>query len=119
MSLEVEDHAPLRAGDRRRWILLALLPGILADACFIGALFISMAAPTPPSVAALGTGMLYAALFLPLAVPGYLLFLGLRYVRIVHGGFKSAFPFVLMYSAANLVLWAGGAAFVGSQIKWA
>jgi hypothetical protein len=61
---------------------------------------------------ATGGGQLY----LPFAMPVYLNFLGLGYVRDVHAGLKSAIPFALMYTVANLVLWACGAALVGSQM---
>jgi hypothetical protein len=60
------------------------------------------------AIAALGTGLLYGAGLLPLAVPFYLTELGRRYVRAVHGGYQSVTPFVPMYSAANFVLWLCG-----------
>jgi hypothetical protein len=37
-------------------------------------------------------------------------------VRAEHAGLKSAIPFAILYSIANLVLWACGAAFVLSQM---
>jgi hypothetical protein len=54
----------------------------------------------------------------PLVAPFYLVELGRRYVRAVHGGYQSATPFVLMYSAANFVLWLGGVLMALSAIGY-
>jgi hypothetical protein len=67
-------------------------------------------------VAALGTGLLYGAGLLPFVTPFYLVELGRRYVRAMHGGYQSVSPFVLMYCVANFLLWLGGVLWVLSAI---
>jgi hypothetical protein len=102
---------------RWRWVAIALIPGLLSDLIFVILLLLSLN-PGHPSEAfgALARSTLYALLYFPFVMPVYLYFVGRGYVRDVHAGLKSAIPFALMYSVANLVLWACGAALVGSQM---
>ena len=67
---------------------------------------------------ALGMGLLCGAGLLPFVAPLYLIELGRKYVRTVHGGYKSVTPFVLIYGCANFVLWLGGVLFVLSAIGY-
>ena len=62
--------------------------------------------------------LLYGIFFMPLVFLIYLYPIGRSYVRAVHGGFKSAIPFVLIYSVANLVLWVGGVGLVGFNMRF-
>jgi hypothetical protein len=99
------------------WVALALTPGLLSDLVFVVlALFSLNHGDNSDSVASVATGAFYAALCVPFAMPVYLYFLGRRYVRAVHGGFKSAIPFAALYTAANLVLWACGCLLVLAQM---
>jgi hypothetical protein len=41
-------------------------------------------------------------------MPFWLVDLGREYVREMHGGLQSPWPFVLMTGAANFVFWLGG-----------
>lgn len=129
MGQAATDHAQLlRLGGRSRvmsehrkpwrWTVLALVPGLLSVFMFITSLVVARIGSTSESLTTVGNGFLYGAISLPLAIPPYLFFVGRSYVRAVHGGFQSAIPFVLLYSAANFVLWGCGAAFVGFQIRW-
>jgi hypothetical protein len=102
---------------RWRWILLALVPGVLSILIFLASFLVSMSARNSPEVADVVMGVLWAMLCLPLAMPFYLYFLGRKYVRAEHAGLKSAIPFAILYSIANLMLWACGAAFVMSQMR--
>ena len=59
---------------------------------------------TTPASAGRGMWLVYGILFMPFLCPLYLYPIGRKYVRALHGGFsRSAAPFVLLYSAANLV----------------
>jgi hypothetical protein len=104
MSLETHEYAP--SGNRWRWILLALMPGLASDAMFVGWLLGSGA--QSDLVASLATGLLYAAVLLPFVAPFYLSEVGRRYVRAVHAGYQSTTPFVVMYGVVNFGLWLGG-----------
>ena len=102
---------------RWRWVALALVPGLISDLVFVSLLLVSLnQRNNSDSVAAVATGARYAVLYLPFVMPVYLYFVGRSYVRERHAGLKSAIPFAVMYSVANLVLWACGAALVGSQM---
>ena len=57
---------------------------------------------------ALGMGLLCGAGLLPFVAPLYLVDLGRQYVRSMHGGFQRVTPFVLIYGAANFLLWLVG-----------
>jgi hypothetical protein len=70
------------------------------------------------ALVALGMGLLCGAGLLPFVAPLYLIELGRKYVRAVHGGYQSVTPFVLMWGAANFVLWLGGVLFVLSAIGY-
>lgn len=100
------DMTAIAAQSRWRWVFLALLPGLLSDLMFAGWVLSNDA--RSDAVAAVGTGLLYGGALLPLAAPFYLTELGRRYVRAVHGGYQSVTPFVLVYCAANFVLWLRG-----------
>jgi hypothetical protein len=102
----------------RRWVIIALLPGLVSDVLFAALVVLSMRDTNSDSVATVGTGMLYVALFLPLTVPAYVYLIGRKHVQAVYGGFKSTFSFALLYGAANLLLWACGAALAGATMKW-
>jgi hypothetical protein len=104
MSLQADDYAP-RVG-RWRWVFLALLPGLVSNIMFAG-WYLSNSARSD-FIVALGTGLLFGGGLLPFVAPLYLVEVGRRYVRAVHGGYQSVTPFVLMYSAANFVLWFAG-----------
>jgi hypothetical protein len=67
---------------------------------------------------ALGMGLLCGAGLLPFVAPLYLVELGRKYVRSAHGGYQSVTPFVLMYGAANVVLWLGGVMLVLSDVGY-
>jgi len=114
VTLEADDVAP--RASRWRWVLIALVPGLSSDFMFAG-WFLSNDARSDV-VVALGTGLLYGGGLFPLVAPFYLAEVGRRYVRAVHGGYQSVTPFVLMYSAANLVLWFGGVLGVLSAIGY-
>jgi hypothetical protein len=104
VNVDADEYAT--SGNRWRWVLLALLPGLVSDVMFAGWILSNSA--RSDAIVALGTGLLYAVAVLPLAFPFYLVELGRRYVRAVHGGYQSATPFVLMYCAANFGLWICG-----------
>ena len=70
------------------------------------------------AISALGSGLLYGGGLLPLATPFYLVDLGRRYVKAVHGGYQSVTPFVLMYGVANALLWLGGVVMVLSTFGY-
>ena len=108
----MEDGEPQRP--RSTWIVLALVPSILSNLLIV--VFATMVVHTATTTAAAERGMwlVYGILFMPLVFPVYLYPIGRKYVRAVHGGFSnSAVPFVLLYSAANLVVWAVGVCIVG------
>lgn len=108
MSVELGKRAA--PGNRWRWVWLALLPGIVSDAMFAGHIVLNTA--RSDALVALGVGLLCGAGLLPLVAPLYLIELGRRYVRAVHGGYQSVTPFVLITGAANAILWFGGVLFV-------
>jgi hypothetical protein len=114
MSLGADDYAS-RTG-RWRWVFLALLPGLVSNIMFAGWLLSNGA--RSDLIVALGTGLLFGGGLLPFVAPLYLVEVGRRYVRTVHGGYQSVTPFVLMYSAANFVLWFGGVLGVLSAIGY-
>jgi hypothetical protein len=114
MSIEAEEA--VLNGSRWRWMLLALVPGLLSDVMFLGSVVMNGA--HSDVVAALGTGLLYLAALSPFVIPLYLIELGRRYVRAIHGGYQSPTPFVVMYAAANFVLWLAGLFLVLANIKW-
>lgn len=70
------------------------------------------------TLAILGSGMLYGTALVPFAGVLYLIELGRRYVAAVHGGYQSIVPFVLLYSAANFVLWVAGLSLIFANIEW-
>jgi hypothetical protein len=95
-------------GTRWRWHLLALIPGVLSNLIFIGLLLLSMNARNNADwVGAIARPTLWVGLCLPLATPFYAYFVGRGYVR-AFDGLKSAIPFAILYSAANLALWLSG-----------
>jgi hypothetical protein len=99
-------------GIRWRWHLLALIPGLLSNLIFLSLLLVSLNASNNSEwVAQAGTVMLWVGLCLPLAMPFYVYLVGRGYVR-AFAGFKSAIPFAVLYSAANLALWLAGIALV-------
>lgn len=114
MNVEADEYAS--HGSRWRWVFWALLPGLLCDAMFAGWILANSA--RSDAVVAIGTGLLYRGGLLPLGIPFYLIELGRRYVRAVHGGYQSVTPFVLMYCAANFVLWLCGVLGVLSAIGY-
>lgn len=114
MNVEAEEYAP--SSSRLRWVLLALVPGVLSVAMFAG--WIAADGARSDAIAALGTGLLFGGGLLPLAAPFYLIELGRRYVHAVHGGYQSTTPFVLMAAAANFVLWLGGVLMVLSRFGY-
>lgn len=69
-------------------------------------------------LASLGAGMLYGTALIPFVGLLYLIELGQRYVRAVHGGYQSTVPFVLLYGAANLALWLAALCLIFANIKW-
>lgn len=114
MSIEADDDSA--RANRSRWVVLALLPGIVADLMFGG--WVMSNSSKSDAIAALATGLLYGGVLLAFATPFYLADLGRRYVRAVHGGYQSAMPFVLIYCAANFVLWVGGILMVLSNFGY-
>jgi hypothetical protein len=113
-SYETNEHG--RSSQRWRWIGLALIPGVASDIMFAGHVLFN--ASRFDALVALGMGLLCGAGLSPLVAPLYLVELGRKYVRAVHGGYQSATPFVLIYGAANFVLWLGGMLFVLSAIGY-
>jgi hypothetical protein len=103
-------------GSRWRWVALGMLPGLLSIVMFAG-WYLSNSSRSDVLVS-LGTGLLFGGGLLPFVAPFYLVELGRRYVRVVHGGYQSVTPFVLMYSAANFALWLGGGLGVLSAIGY-
>ena len=114
MNLEANDESP--GTNRSRWVALGLLPGLVSDLMF-GGWFLSNSSKSD-AIVALGTGLLYGGVLLALAAPLYLVELGRRYVKAVHGGYQSVTPFVLMYCVANCVLWLGGVLMVLSSFGY-
>jgi hypothetical protein len=108
-----------RQSNSARWLALALVPALLADAAFVVAFCISLSPPVTQLLSAISRALLYGAFFSPVVYPFYLYPVGRACVREVHGGFRGALPFMLIYGAANLGLWACGVALIGSQINWA
>jgi hypothetical protein len=108
----------MSSGIRWRWHLLALVPGILSDVLFVALLLVSLNARNNPDwVADVWMVVLWAVIVSPVIVPFYTYAIGRGYVRANYPGLKSAMPFALMYSAANLALWLGGVIFVGVMGK--
>ena len=93
-----------------------MLPGIVSNLMF-GAWFLANSARSDVIVS-VGTGLLYAGGLLPFVAPVYLMEVGRRYVRAVHGGYQSVAPFVWMYTVANFALWFGGVLGVLSAIGY-
>lgn len=114
MSYEANDDA--QPSNRWRWVLLALIPGLASDLMFASHILLNTA--RSDALVALGMGLLFGAGLLPFVAPLYLIELGRRYVRAVHGGYQSVTPFVLMWGSANFVLWLGGVLFVLSAIGY-
>lgn len=113
----MEDGAPQRS--KSKWIVLALVPSILSN--LLIAVFATMIVhtATTPAAAERGMWLVYGILFMPFVFPFYLYPIGRRYVQALHGGFsKSAAPFVLLGSAANLVVWAVGVCIVGFNMRF-
>ena len=102
--------------NRWRWILLALIPGIASDVMF--AAHILFNTTRSDALVALGMGLMCGAGLLPFIAPLYLIELGRKYVRAVHGGYQTVTPFVLIWGAANFVLWLGGVLLVLSSIGY-
>lgn len=98
------------------WVLLALLPGFIAIAMCVFAFFTM--GSRHDALAALGFGMFYGSVLVPFIGLFYLVLLGRRYVTSVHGGYQSSTPFVLMYGAANFVLWIASLSLILANIKW-
>lgn len=107
MSFGVEDHAPPNR-NRWRWFGRALLPGMVAIAALGGFAVLSRMDVDSDAVITLRIVLLFGGGVLPLAMPFWLADLGREYVREMHGGLQSPWPFVLMTGAANFVLWLGG-----------
>jgi hypothetical protein len=104
---------------RSKWIVLALVPSILSN--LLIAVFATMVVhtATTPDAAERGMWLVYGILCMPFVFPVYLYPLGRKYVRALHGGFsKSAVPFVLLYSAANFVVWGVGVCIVGFNMHF-
>lgn len=113
----MEDRRPQRSGSK--WVVLAFLPSVVSN--LLIAIFATMMVhtATTPDEAERGMWLTYGILFMPLVFPLYLYPIARRYVRALHGGFsKSAAPFVLLYSAANLVVWAVGVCIVGFNMRF-
>lgn len=86
-------------------ILPALVYSLLMVALIAAAILVK---PIAVVMQPLWMDLLYAVPVVPIAALIYLYILARRYVRVVHGGFNSPLPFVLIYGAANLVLWGCG-----------
>ena len=98
---------------------LALVPSLLSN--LLIAIFATRVVHTASTQAEAERGMwlVYAIVLMPLVFPVYLYPLGRKYVRAAHGGFsKSVAPFVLLYSAANIVVWAVGVSLVGFNMHF-
>ena len=106
----------IQSGSRWRWAALALIPGIASDIMFAAHVLLNGA--SSGMLVALGMGLLCGAGLLPFVAPLYLVELGRKYVRTAHGGYQSVTPFVLMYGAANFVLWLGGVMLFLSDIGY-
>jgi hypothetical protein len=107
MSLGIEDHAP-PSGNRWRWFGLALLPGLIAIAALGGFAVLSRMDVDSDAVITIRTVLLFGGGALPLAMPFWVIDLARDYVREMHGGLQSPWPFALMTGAANFVLWLAG-----------
>jgi len=105
-------------GIRWRWHLLALIPGLLSVALFVGLLLVSFnSAHNPDWVGPIWRTVLWAVIGSPLVMPFYTYLVGRSYVRANYPGLKSAIPFAVLYCAANVALWLGGVIFIGVMGK--
>jgi hypothetical protein len=107
MSDEYATESPTSSGKRWRWVLLALVPGVLGDLIFASAVAVWLI--TRDVDAMMNT--LWTAVGVPFVMPIYLYLLGRKYVHEMHGGLKSAVPFAILYCAPNVVLWLCGGLF--------
>jgi hypothetical protein len=113
----MEGSEPRRS--RATWILLALLPSILSNLLIVVVATTLVHSVNTSKEAEARMWVVYAILFMPLVFPVYLYPVGRKYVRALHGGFsRSAAPFVLLYSAANLLVWAVGVCIVGFNMRF-
>ena len=104
---------------RATWILLALLPSIFSNLLIVVVATTLVHSVKTSEEAERRMWVVYAILVTPLVFPVYLYPLGRMYVRALHGGFsKSVLPFVLLYSAANFVVWAVGVCIVGFNMRF-
>ena len=106
---------------RWRWVLAALAPGLVSVALFAGYMVAWLALrghARSEAAGAIGMGVLYGAMLIPLTFPLYLYAVGRRYVRVVHDGHKPVLPFVLMYGVANFLLWGAGALVLVGNMGW-
>jgi len=101
------------------WIVLALVPSMLSNLLIVVVTTMFVHSATTPEAAERGMWLVCGILCMPLVFPVYLYPLGRKYVRALHGGFSnSVLPFVLLYSAANFVVWAVGLCFVGFNMRF-
>ena len=113
----MEGGEPWRS--KTTWIALALVPSILSNLLIVVLATTMINTATTPEAAERGMWLVYCILFMPFAFPVYLYPLGRKYVRALHGGFsKSTFPFVMLYSAANLLVWGIGVGIVGFNMHF-
>jgi len=104
---------------RSSWIVLALVPSILSNLLIVVVATTLVHRATTPEAAERGMWLVYCILFMPLVFPFYLYPIGRKYVRALHGGFyTSVLPFVLLYSAANFLVWAAGVCIVGFNMHF-
>ena len=113
----MEDGEPKRSP--WTWIGLALVPSIFSNLLIAVLATMLVHTATTPADAERGMWLVYGILFMPFVFPVYLYPIGRKYVRALHGGFsRSVAPFVLLYSAANLVVWAVGVCMVGFNMHF-
>jgi len=113
----MEVSGPQRS--RATWIVLALLPSIVSNLLIVIVATMLIHSVKTSEEAERRMWVVYAILYTPLIFPVYLYPLGRKYVRALHGGFsKSVLPFVLLYSAANFLVWAAGVCVVVFNMRF-
>ena len=113
----MERSEPRRS--RATWILLALLPSILSNLLIVVVATTLVHSVKTSEAAERRMWVVYAILFMPFVFPLYLYPIGRKYVRALHGAFyNSPLPFILLFSAANLIVWAVGVCIVGFNMRF-
>lgn len=113
----MEGSGPRRS--RATWILIALIPSILSNLLIVVVATMLVHSVKTSAEAERRMWVVYVILFMPLVFPLYLYPIGRKYVRALHGGFyNSPLPFVLLFSAANFLVWAVGVGIVSLNMSF-